>query len=202
MSVDFNTIMNWVFGIFGFAGTIFSIISERARKKAEKLSKSLSWSELQAGTNDLCKKVRRDFQPDVILTPNLRGGIIAELINDQFDRHIPVFVGQIFWKGLGGEIKPIPNHIEIKTGKWMLYIPEGVVEYKDLRLLIVDDFSMSGDTVSKVKNQLVARGFNPDLIKTASLFTTKVAIQNNKTTDYYWKVSEDDSFYFPWGKAK
>lgn len=195
-------IINTIFGIFGMLGVVLTVYYENKAKKAERLNKSLDWSELQAGTTDLCKKIRNEFQPEVILTPNLRGGIISHLIIDHFDKHIPVFVGQIFWKRLNGSIPTVPNHFVIQTGKWQLYIPESVIHFKESRLLIVDDFAMSGDTVASVKQVLVDNGYNADLIKTVSLVTTKVAIQNSKATDYYWKVSENDDFYFPWGKAR
>ena len=200
--LDFSVLMNWVFGIFGVGGTLFSLITEWRRRKTERENKSLSWEELMAGTTDLFKDIRSNFDPEVILTPNLRGGIIAHLIIDQFDRHIPAFVGQIFWKKSGGEVKPIPSHFKIATGKWELFIPEAIIEFKDSRLLIVDDFSMSGDTLANVKDELILRGFNPELIKTASLVTTKVAVDNNKSTDFRWRVNENNDFYFPWGKAK
>lgn len=197
-----SEIMSWLFGIIGVVGVGLTIYYESKSRKLEKLNKSLSWAELQAGTHDLCKQFRGNFKPEVILTPNLRGGIISHLVMDNYDYHIPVFVGQIFWRKLGGEITRIPNHFEIETGKWILYIPEALLEFKDKRLLIVDDFAMSGDTLANVKQLLISKGFNPELIKTVSLVTTKVAIQNNKAADYYWKASEDDSFFFPWGKAR
>ncbi|WP_409344265.1 phosphoribosyltransferase family protein [Paenibacillus sp. MBLB4367] len=201
--MDVNGIMNWFFGIVGVVGAVASYNSEHKRKKEEKMRKTLTWAELQAGTNDICKELRRkQFEFDVILTPNLRGGIISELIKDHFDRHIPVFVGQIFWREMDGDIPVIPEHFPIETGKWMLYLPDAVANFKDSRLLIVDDFAMSGDTVFNIKKELVARGFQPKNIGTFSLITTPIAKANNKAPDFHWRTSEDNSFYFPWGKAK
>lgn len=195
-------IVNWFFGIVGVVGVLLTVYYENKTRKLERLNKSLSWSELQAGTHDLTKQFRGSFQPEVILSPNLRGGILSHLIMDSYDYHIPVFIGQIFWRKLEGEIPSIPDHFQIQTGKWMLYIPKSLMEFSDKKLLIVDDFAMSGDTLASVKQVLVENGFDENKIKTVSLVTTKVAIQNSKASDYFWKAAEDDDFYFPWGKAR
>lgn len=204
--LSFIEIMNWMFGLIGVVTGVFGIIYtwylNKKSKELEKMNRSLSWAELQGGTYDLWKQFKGDYEPEVILAPNLRGGIIGHMIMDQYDTHIPVFVGLIFWRQNNGEIPPLPNHFEIRTGKWMLYIPKAIMDFKDKRLLIVDDFAMSGDTLAGVKQTLVDAGFNPDLIKTASLVTTKVAVANNKSADYKWKEAEDNNFYFPWGKAR
>ncbi|KIL37085.1 hypothetical protein SD71_03720 [Cohnella kolymensis] len=204
--MDINSVMNWLnwlFGVIGVFGVVLSIHYEQKSKKLERLKKTLTWTELQAGTNDVCKDLKRKYQFDLILTPNLRGGIIAELVADHFDRHIPIFVGQIFWKELAGEIPTIPQHFMCVTGKWVIYIPESIVAFKDRKLLIVDDFAMSGDTVLGIKEKLAARGFDLNNIKTFSLITTPIAVKSNKAPEFYWKKSaDDDSFYFPWGKAR
>jgi len=201
--------MDYIGLLIGLLGIILSFIFHTKARKAEKETieaikenKSLSWSELQAGSSDLCKKFRKDFTPDIILTPNLRGGIISELIKDQFEKHIPVFTGQIFWKKTSVHTPEIPDNFQIKTGKWILYIPQSICAFKESKLLIVDDFAMSGDTLWGIKEKLIDHGFREENIKTVSLVTTKVAIDNSKEPDYFWRVNESSDFYFPWGKAK
>lgn len=195
-------LLTWVFGIISIIGVYLTIYYGRKSIQLERARKKLEWSELQSGTSDLGKKVRNEYNPDIILTPGLRGGIIAKLILNVFDTNIPTFVGISFWKNNQGGITQIKDYFRIETKKWDVYIPNGVLEFTDKRVLIIDDFAMSGDFIDRLKDLLVSKGFTQANIKTLSVATTKVAISNHKAPDYYWLKTEDDDFYFPWGKAK
>lgn len=191
-----------IFGIISIFGIVLTVYYGKRSIRLEQSRKKLEWSELQSGTNDLAAKLRREFYPEIILTPGLRGATIVNLIVSLFDINVPAFVGISLWKQNTGHISEIRDFFHIETKKWHVFIPNGVLEHKDKKLLIVDDFSMSGDFIDGLKERLIKKGFSEDNIKTLSMATTKVAISNHKAPDYYWIKTENDDFYFPWGKAK
>jgi hypoxanthine phosphoribosyltransferase len=53
------------------------------------------------------------------------------------------------------------------------FLPEGLRGLKEKRVLLVDDFAMSGDGLLRVKNQLLEYGFAADSIRTGSVVATK-----------------------------
>lgn len=94
------------------------------------------------------------------------------------------------------------NHEVVSTSKWNIYIPESLFKENDKRLLILDDFTMSGDSVTQLVDFFIEKGFSPEKVKTASLICTNTAIDGGKAPDYYCFDIPDAQFYFPWGKAE
>lgn len=176
--------------------TYFGIKSVRL----ERTKKSLDWADLQAAASDLGAEVRR-FHPEVIFSPGLRGATFANLLLDA-SGEVPVFVGVSTWKESAVGIKQIAGYVAIETKKWFVHVPEALFTVANQRLLVVDDFAMSGDFLEKLRELCISRGFKPESIKTLAIVTTKVAKDNHKAPDYCWMQTPDSSFYFPWGKAR
>ena len=88
-----------------------------------------------------------------------------------------------------------------QTSRWITYIPEEVFEYKDKKILILEDVALSGETLAKMVELLVSKGINRKNILTATLYVTEMAITSNRTPDIYWHRLSDTHFYFPWGKS-
>jgi len=146
-------------------------------------------------------KIKKDFVPDVVFTPGLRGATFANLLVAEFNEEIPVVVGISIIKQDATVIN-LPNYHLIETTKWSVYIPEQLFAFSQKNILIVDDFAMSGDFLHNLSATLIARGFAKEHIRTMCVAVTKVAIKAHKAPDYYWFQAEEANFYFPWGKAK
>lgn len=195
--------LNIIFGIATLISLIFTIYFGIKANKLEKSRKKLEWTDLQASANDLGDLVKKDkFTPDIIFTPGLRGATFTNLLKQEINKEVPVFVGISIWKEKAENIQPIPDFIMIETNKWYIFMPNGLLKQNSKKVLIIDDYVMSGDFLEKLKQVLIDNGFDNDNIKTMSIVTTQVAINNHKAPNYHWLITKDDSFYFPWGKAK
>jgi hypoxanthine phosphoribosyltransferase len=185
-------------------GIVLTVYYGRKSIELEKSKKKLEWSDLQSCANDLGSKLkqRKSFLPKIIFTPGLRGATFANLLLGELDHDVPIFVGISSWKDNPHAIRQINGFIQIETKKWYVYIPESILDFTGQNLLILDDFAMSGDFLEKVRDLLISKGFESKNIKTMCIATTKVAVHNHKSPDYFWMETTDDNFYFPWGKAK
>jgi hypoxanthine phosphoribosyltransferase len=186
----------------GLVGAVLTVYYARKSERLNKLRKRLEWPDLQAAANDLGGRIKKDLAPVAIVTPGLTGATFANLLVAEFPNQPPVFVGTRTWKEDSYSSIPTENSFVIETKKWFVTIPTAATNYKDGKILIVDDFVMSGDFLDALRTRLVSEGIAAENIKSASIAATKIAIKNHKGPDYYWWLADDDDFFFPWGKAK
>jgi len=191
-------IFNTFIGAFGVVLTIYSI------RKNRKL-KSVTWEELHIATKIFWRKLNhKKIVPTFIITPGQKGGIIAQLISDFYDEEIPVLTGFIEPKNKE-RIPADDSYLILTTSKWYVYMPIYLKNYEQkdtAKLLIVDDFAMSGDFLCKLKDALLNLGYLEENIYSYAVAVTKVALDAKKAPNYHWKIVDDKDFYFPWGKAK
>lgn len=199
--------MSVISELVGIAGTLLGawgvILAISSSKKNRKL-KTVTWSDIHSATKFFWKKLKHEkFEPTFIVTPGQKGGIVAQLIKDFYEREIPIFSG--FIESKDKEQVKYDNYLTLSTTKWHVHIPISLktCEQKEkVKLLIVDDFVMSGDFLYKLRNILLELGYLEQNIYSCALAVTKVSIDANKAPNYYWKVVDDKDFYFPWGKAE
>ena len=189
--------------VVGIAGVVLTVHYARRSEAFNKLRKRLEWADLLAASNDLGKRLKSaGFQPDIIVTPGLRGATFSNLLISEFNKEPIVYVGISTWKD-GQAVRPENDaDISINTKKWSVSIPGAVKDITTGNILIVDDFVMSGDFLDSLIEALLRLDVKPDRIRSAAIAATKVAVKNHKAPAYYWWLAEDDDFYFPWGKAR
>ncbi len=203
--MDLDHLWNWIFGGFTVVGFFFSFYFGLKSIRLEKQKKSLNFQEMLLSANELKSRLTADdFVPEIIFTPGLRGATFANLLEDEFTTNTrPVIVGITFFEKDGLNFFGQPEGYEvIETERWQLFIPKLLFTQKDKKMLIVDDFALTGDFLQILKKQLAERGFIKDRIRTATIATTTVAIISKNGPDYYWYTAHDDAFFFPWGRAK
>jgi len=198
--------MEYLYGAGGLAigivGVVLTIYYARKSERLNRMRKRLEWPDLQAAATDLGRRIKRDVQPAALVTPGLAGATFANLLVSEFPNQPPVYVGTRIWReDPHDEVRP-GSWMVLNTKKWIVTIPDGVLNHKDGTILIVDDFVMSGDFLDAFRDKLVSEGVDSSRIRAASLACTRVAIANHKGPDYYWWLADNDDFYFPWGKAK
>lgn len=159
---------------------------------------------IQSATKYFWRKLQyQKFKPDFIVTPGQKGGIIAQLIRDFYENDIPIFSGFLNIKGR--EVVKDENYLTLSTTKWNVHLPISLKTFKQknkIKLLIVDDFVMSGDFMHLLKEILLELGYLEQNIYSCAIVVTKVAMDANKGPNYHWKIVDDKDFYFPWGKAE
>jgi len=194
------TIISLVIGIIGAIFTYRAYSRERALK-------SISWSDIQNGTKYIWKGLRNlGFTPDIMISPDPKGGIIAYQLSQFYDEDIFIDVGQAKRKNsTTPHISSKNYHTVICTNRWEVFLSkeiEDIIDKEQKKVLIVDDFVLSGDFNSYLFDFLEKMGYKKENIKICCLAVTKVAISSDKAPDFYWKIVDDEDFYFPWGKAE
>jgi hypoxanthine phosphoribosyltransferase len=169
----------------------------------ERQKHSIDFQDILACANELKNELSMSgFEPDIIFAPGLRGATFANVLEDEFRKDsLPVIVGISTWTNFDC-FKDISGYKILTTKRWQLLIPNILFAICDKRLLIVDDFAMTGDFLSILKSELISTGYKEENIKSVTIATTTVAIENKTAPDFYWHEPADSNFFFPWGKAK
>lgn len=192
-----------VLGIMTAIGVFLTIYFGVKFNRLQKKNRTLSWNDIQiyADSISLCLKQDR-FVPQVILAPGIRGAIIAEISLNKFERNIPVFIG-ISYRDFTQECKLTINNYETFTitKDWDILIPKAIFGFTDKKILVVDDFCLTGEFFQKLRSFLTSNGFDEEKIRIYSCIITAVTKSAERAPEYYSRIVEDDYIYFPWGKA-
>lgn len=201
--IDWNILLSLVFGVVSLVSVLFTIHYGRKAARLERDKKSLTWPQLQLLADAMCFKLKRDgFIPDLILAPGSRGAILAELMLNKFSRNIPAVVGISFMEFSKKPMPSIQGYSAFPIGKgWNIYIPDAISEFRNGKVLIVDDFCLTGVFFQEVRAFLLKLGFDEKKIRVFCAVITKVTQAAHRAPEYYHVVTDDDYFYFPWGKA-
>jgi len=194
--------LNLLFGLTTVIGVALTIYYGGRARELERERQRLRYDDLLAAANDLGIKINKSFTPDAMFTPGLRGATFANLLVAEIETEVPVFVGISSWKDSPKPITTVAGHKLLETNKWLVHVPEALLSGSFSSILVVDDFAMSGDFLQSLVLMLTGAGIKKDGIKTACVVTTRVAVQNHKAPDFYWQQTTDDTFYFPWGRAR
>jgi hypoxanthine phosphoribosyltransferase len=198
-------ILTIFFGIVGATGTIGTIYYGRKSSHLNRELKRIPWSDLKSASRELRKEINRKFKPDIVFSPCRRGVTIANLVFD-VGENVILYVGiredlrekDFYFSGNAWK----EDYAVVETKKYEHYIPKGMLKERDINLLILDDFAMSGSSLEKIKDFLVNEGFSEEKIKTATVVCTDAAYDAGKAPDFWWKKTPYTDFEFPWGKAR
>lgn len=201
--------MSWefVFGVVSLCGALVGVaLTIYYGKKAARLElekKSLTWPQLQLIADATCFNLKKDgFVPDLILAPGSRGAILSELLVNKFNRNIPAVTGISLMEFSQKPMPVIKDYFEFSVGEgWNIYIPNAISEFKNGRVLIVDDFCLTGEFFQNLRSFLIRQGFRAKNVRVFCAVITKVTKAAGRAPEYYHLVTDDDNFYFPWGKA-
>lgn len=196
----FSELIGFVGTVLGAVGVVLTISSNKKNRKI----KNVTWSDIHSATKFFWKKLKHEnFTPTIIITPGQKGGIVAKMISDFYKEDMPILSG--FLERVGKESVEDENYLTFSTTKWHIHLPISIETHKNkesVKVLIVDDFVMSGDFLHTLKNKLIELGYLNSNIYACAVAVTKVAIDSKKGPDFYWKVVDDKDFDFPWGKAE
>jgi hypoxanthine phosphoribosyltransferase len=195
--------------ILAVIGIVLTFYFGRKTLKLEKEKITLDWEDVEIATTDLSSSIKEKFKPDIIFIPDMKDGTIGHMIKSYLSTEsftIPIMVGILVWKNVP-EKSEIPEFIKpsydnCETKKWRAYIPKEIIKYKEKKVLIIDDYVLSGDFAGELRQWFRTNGFEENNIKFASIITTSVANADANAPDFFWKETETLNFYFPWGKGR
>jgi hypoxanthine phosphoribosyltransferase len=218
---------NLVFAIVGVGFTLVGIglsyrahrqqqgTQEKLRKTQQKLQeaqselkaevakrKRITWAELPKRSRSLRDDFEGDFSPDLIITPGLRGGTILNLMYGVKENKLTYtgFREDTRWSNQL-DSRPRGYMLLNETSDYRHYLPEGVTEEPtDQKILILDDYAKTGESLRKFRKSLIELGFDSENIKTASIVCSETVTKGGEPPDYY-SLSMPSGFDFPWGEA-
>jgi hypoxanthine phosphoribosyltransferase len=184
--------------IVGFGLAIWQTLRAEQLNRRER---DLDWPRFRSAASDLARRVdRSDYMPDVIVALSERGAMVAHLVARELRTQVPIVT--VAYLARPGDSLTLPGYVPVPGTKATVYLPEGLAALQHRRLLLLDDYVMSGDGLAAVKKALEAWGFDRERLRTGAVVATKLAIANREGPDFHARESRDLDFYFPWGKAE
>ena len=196
-------LLTWAFGLASVVGLALTLYYGRKSARLERASQTLSWEDVAVAADDLAAAIARSgFQPDLFLALSVRSGIIAHFIAKHLTPTRPVLVGIVEWKEEDLFSGDLSAYDAFDTSKVRIHIPKALYANNKCRVLLVEDFIMSGDGMAETRSRLEAHGFPSHAIRTAALIVTGIALARHRGPDHYWKKVDSLDFFFPWGRAR
>lgn len=196
--MNINTIMNfigWIFTILGLPSAIGFIHTKIKNRK------NISWRKImKQGIVALSKKVET-IKPDYIVTFSGRGSIVCSLVVSELDNKYPVYMCLLKRRYNNEFISPL-NWTSFETAKWRIFVPDEVLNFKDKKILIIDDITDSGETIEKLINHLVDSGISRQNLYSMALIANNDVLLKSRIPQEYWKSVDMSEYNVPWGKTK
>ena len=189
-----DTIIALVGTLVAIVAFVYSAYVERRRRR-EQLHRQqrFEWTHIQQGVKQICTWLRADrFAPELIIAVEGGGVIVAALAAIEFGDTVPIYVANEPGGPLNG------NRLKIDVSGGQLSIPTELLEKKGVRVLICDDFAVSGATLDAIKTRIVSHGLKA---KTAALVGVETIKRFSAEPDYVWFISDNSNVYMPWGHA-
>ncbi|WCN83810.1 phosphoribosyltransferase [Micromonospora sp. LH3U1] len=184
--------------VIGFGLAIWQAVRAEQLNRRER---DLDWPRFRSTTSDLARSIdRSDFMPEVILALSERGAMVAHLVARELRRQVPIVT--VAYLGRPDGNADIPGYEAIHGTKAVLFLPERIGELQGRRLLLLDDFVMSGDGLHATIAALLGKGFDRQDIRSGAVVATKLSIVSKKGPDYFGREARNFDFYFPWGRAE
>ena len=188
-----------IISILGVAGTFYygykSLRLARTRTHFD-------WTQMRNAGRLLSNSITRRFKPDMILAIQGGGGIFAHLILFEMGEEIPLDIIKLLPKSDPTDRFSSDDFLLKHTTKWNYFIPKELGRCKHLKVLLVDDFAITGDSLSKLREALMELGFPRAHITTASAICSQAAIDAQNRPDFYWTKSQTVKVYLPWGPGQ
>ena len=186
--------------LLGAGGLVFAILTyKKSRKERLHRQQRFEWNHIYQGVRYICQRIQQmNFVPDFLIAVPGAGLIPTELAVIELGDRIPIFmiqqVPKLREKELGWE-----NGTKYETEKWAYWIPSEILQQKEKKVLIFDDYAPTGDTLTGLKKELVKQGFKRDHIKTAALVAPESLKETSKNPDFTWFWVDSCHVWMPWG---
>ena len=193
----FITWTGWIFGLLGIVLSVFFGVKSEIQKRR---LHSVYWSEIHSATHFLARKIKKKGVPSVFIATDSRGGIIGRLIEERFHIDSPILTGFCIPKKEILENKSVNGFSQVNTAKWLYYLPNEILKYKEEMIILVEDAVFTGQTLEIIKEWLNKKGCQN--IITCSILTSELSIKQHTNSDLFWKITDLTEIIFPWGRVR
>ena len=187
-------IVGFITSIIGLPAAIWFII------KIIRPQKNLSWKETKKGITYLVAKTR-EINPNYMITFSGRGDILVSLILTELDNKYPLYTCLLRRNHNKEYLKPTGWSC-FTTSKWEVFVPDEVDKLLDKQVLIIDDLTISGETIKMLINYLQEKGMNRGNITTMTLLSDESVHRTTYIPTISWKSVKISEYNGPWGKTK
>lgn len=198
MSIEFltdvMTKLGWITTMLGGPSAIWFIISSIKNRK------NISWRRVKRGIKKLSERVKV-INPDFIITFSGRGAIVTSLVATELDNKYPVYMCLLRRRYNNLFLSP-QNWSKFYTSKWVVYVPDEAITFKDKKILIIDDITDSGETIENLTKHLTSKGIVEENIFSMSLIANEDVLSRLHIPQEYWKKVKISEYNVPWGKTK
>lgn len=204
MSISIELWIAIVSGIATIISTYFAFQQSRKVQVLRKQKHKLTWDDMEIGINHLFKNIENDFKADVVVCLSERGTAIVTMGFAIFGRNLPIVTA--FWQDPQKKPLDLSNmgFLELKSRKRSFYLPDTVLKFTEKRILIIDDWAFSGESMKCIHDILRQHKVPEENMMFAALVTSpaaKAAIEPIVNKFHFYFEFPDSDFYFPWGKA-
>lgn len=189
------TIVGWFVTVISIPGTIFSTITILIRRK------NISWGKIKKGIKMLRKEVD-EIKPDFIISFSGRGGIVANYLVAELENKYPLYMCPLE-KRQDDSFGSITGWKYFITSKWKVYIPDDILKLKDKKILIIDDITVTGETILNLQDELINQhGIKSENLFSMTLLANEQVHLNKNIPHSYWKKVNITKYTVPWGKTE
>lgn len=200
--VAFATILAGVGTVGTGIGILTSYHYHEQMKQAMEEKRRVGWEDLRDDARVLNTTIDDTFDPDVLFTPGMRGATVANLLRGVYES-VPLYAGiREDLREPAEELQYEPeNYIALEpTQKYRHYVPPALTERPNKKVLVLDGFTDTGQSLDVLENHLLEQGYDADQVRKASVYCSERAIENGMEPDFYSRPISRP-FYFPWGPA-
>ncbi len=191
-----------VLGIVSILGTIGTFYFGAKAERMAREKQRFSWGDVEEGCRTLNRTAIGRFKPDIIICFSGPSSIIANLMIQLSNYFVPVYTSVLQKPDiLSDRYFSTQSFEHIVTSQWQLHVPAEIFLDKTKRVLLVDDYVHSGESLSVLKQKLLDRGFPVSNVKSCALICSNIAKEANRAPDYFKYLLDNSVFYLPWGKA-
>lgn len=188
------SVFELILSLIGLPSAVYFIVI------ALKHRKHISWRRVEKGTRYLAKEVEA-INPDIIVTFSGRGSIAANLVLSQLKNKYPLYTC-LLKDTMHYENFLFPEEwIQFTTPKWICYVPEAILKYKDKQILIIDDITRSGKTIDKLTDVLISNEIPAQNIHSMAFVADFQIMKDMQIPQVSWKQVNTDEYSLPWNKA-
>lgn len=203
--VDIRTVVAVVGSLGTVAGIALTSYYHHRTQSLLEERKRVTWWDLRDEAQELRSEIEEEFDPDIIVTPGIRGATVTNMMRGGNERtlapDVRVYVGIREELDDNSESFDFDHYLPVPpTTKFRHYVPAEILNERGNDVLILEAFNDTGQSLNSFESYLRENGFPADAVRTAAVVTSEESVADGNDPDFFSKEISRP-FYLPWGKA-